>query len=407
MSLLAKFRKLDAFSKTLDEVQIRTYSGAAVSIVALLGMTLLMFSELSYYLETVVVEHIGVDTSRQAGVQINLDITFDRIPCDLIAMDALDVLGARQIGLFHRIHKQPIDFEGSKISRKSKADVGDVLEPQGGLNEGTDKPERPDDYCGSCYGAETEGECCNTCDEVRAAYNEKGWQLRSVKEIEQCIYEGASEEAYKVQLNNNEGCRLTGHFKVNKVSGKILFVPSSAFSEIHDHDTDLDALHGGILDTSHTIHELSFGESYPGQVNPLAGVHQSAEDSLAVTEGDADTHGLSFIHYYYAKVVSTQYRYLSGNDPIDTNQYSVTQNVKRVDLNNERRNDMPGISLAYEFSSVQVLYQEVRPNFLHFLTSLCAILGGVFTVAGMVARFVDITFNKFGGSGDIDLGKLN
>ena len=32
-------------------------------------------------------------------------------------------------------------------------------------NATKDEPE-----CGSCYGAGDEGECCNTCDEVRLAY---------------------------------------------------------------------------------------------------------------------------------------------------------------------------------------------------------------------------------------------
>ena len=31
---------------------------------------------------------------------------------------------------------------------------------------------------------------------------------------------------------------------------------------------------------------------------------------------------------------------------------------------------------------------ETRKSLLHFLTQLCAILGGVFTVAGMVDRLV-------------------
>ena len=44
------------------------------------------------------------------------------------------------------------------------------------------------DYCGSCYGAETEpNECCNTCDEVRLAYRNKGWALDSLKQIEQVL----------------------------------------------------------------------------------------------------------------------------------------------------------------------------------------------------------------------------
>ncbi len=33
-------------------------------------------------------------------------------------------------------------------------------------------------------------------------------------------------------------------------------------------------------------------------------------------------------------------------------------------------------------------YKETRMTFLHFLTSVCAIVGGIFTVSGIVDAFV-------------------
>jgi len=42
-------------------------------------------------------------------------------------------------------------------------------------------------YCGDCYGGEpAEGaKCCNTCDEVRDAYQRKGWSFNDPDSIEQ------------------------------------------------------------------------------------------------------------------------------------------------------------------------------------------------------------------------------
>lgn len=55
---------------------------------------------------------------------------------------------------------------------KDKADIKDPTKRPG--------------YCGSCYGAEERpGQCCNTCDEVRLAYRNKGWGLDSLAKIEQ------------------------------------------------------------------------------------------------------------------------------------------------------------------------------------------------------------------------------
>jgi len=43
--------------------------------------------------------------------------------------------------------------------------------------------------CGSCYGAhENESDCCNSCDDLLAAYKKKGWDGTDVQQkAEQCI----------------------------------------------------------------------------------------------------------------------------------------------------------------------------------------------------------------------------
>ena len=41
-------------------------------------------------------------------------------------------------------------------------------------------------YCGDCYGGTPpESGCCNTCQEVREAYQKKGWAFVGVLEVEQ------------------------------------------------------------------------------------------------------------------------------------------------------------------------------------------------------------------------------
>jgi hypothetical protein len=43
-----------------------------------------------------------------------------------------------------------------------------------------------------------------------------------------------------------------------------------------------------------------------------------------------------------------------------------------------------GVFFNYDISPMMVKYVESRKPFTHFLTDLCAIIGGVFTVAGMI-----------------------
>jgi len=44
--------------------------------------------------------------------------------------------------------------------------------------------------CGDCYGAGSEGECCQTCDDVRRAYRIRGWGFPPSKEqtVRQCVH---------------------------------------------------------------------------------------------------------------------------------------------------------------------------------------------------------------------------
>jgi hypothetical protein len=43
-----------------------------------------------------------------------------------------------------------------------------------------------------------------------------------------------------------------------------------------------------------------------------------------------------------------------------------------------------GVFFFYDLSPIKVTFKEERRSFLAFLTSACAIVGGVFTVSGIV-----------------------
>jgi len=81
----------------------------------------------------------------------------------------------------------------------------------------------------------------------------------------------------------------------------------------------------------------------------------------------------------------TSYTSLSGKR-ILTNQFSVTEN-ERV-LQQVNANGLPGVFFFYDISPLKVIYNEEKSSFLHFLTSVCAIGGGVFTVSGIIDSFV-------------------
>jgi hypothetical protein len=45
---------------------------------------------------------------------------------------------------------------------------------------------------------------------------------------------------------------------------------------------------------------------------------------------------------------------------------------------------LPGVFFMLNHSPMRIIYSESRPTFGSFLTSICAIIGGVFSVASII-----------------------
>ena len=83
-----------------------------------------------------------------------------------------------------------------------------------------------------------------------------------------------------------------------------------------------------------------------------------------------------------SQVVPTQYRYLNGTT-IQTNQYSVTEHLRHVNPGSGR--GLPGVFFFYEVSPLHVVIEEqYHKGYVAFFTSVCAVVGGVVTVMGML-----------------------
>jgi hypothetical protein len=94
----------------------------------------------------------------------------------------------------------------------------------------------------------------------------------------------------------------------------------------------------------------------------------------------------SGLYQYYIKVVPTSYTPLRG-EPLVSCQYSVTEALRPIASESGRPSSefiLPGVFFIYDLSPIKVTYTEETTSFWTFMTSLCAIIGGVFVVAGMV-----------------------
>lgn len=207
------------------------------------------------------------------------------------------------------------------------------------------------------------------------AYRLRGWALPPLTTIEQCLASGQTDDNIMLELQRGDGCEMYGYLEVNKVAGNFHFAPGKSFQHAHMHVHDLAIYASNKFNVSHYIKELSFGESYPGRINPL-------DNTNKLLESETDLSGMVM---YYIKVVPTEYEYLYGSQ-LKTNQFSVTEHFRS--LGSREGQGLPGVFFFYELSPIMVRFTETRKSFTHFLTQLCAIIGGVFTVAGMLDKLV-------------------
>ncbi|KAF9165334.1 Endoplasmic reticulum-Golgi intermediate compartment protein 3 [Actinomortierella ambigua] len=365
MARLNRLKQFDAYAKTLDEFRVKTSAGAAVTLASAAIILLLLIGEFMDYRSVHVESSLVVDSGRKGKMAIQIDITYPKIPCYVLTLDVMDVAGEHQTDISHSVFKVQLASDGTEIkSEKTHKLGGSEVDPK----------KMDENYCGSCFGAlKPESGCCNTCDDVRQAYARTNWAFKDPGSIEQCVREGYTD---MVKEQAGQGCRIHGSLQVNKVAGNFHFAPGRSFQQASMHVHDIHPYLENGLDFTHKINHLSFGEKVPNVHNPLDGVSYEGADGL-------------YMFQYYVKVVGTKYQYLN-KPPVDTNQYSVTQFSRnlRPEGHIHGQGGLPGVFFNFDISPMLVIQVEERKPFTSFLTGVCAIIGGIFTVASILDSFI-------------------
>ncbi|KAI9315741.1 ERGIC and golgi 3 [Dichotomocladium elegans] len=382
-SFLLRFRQFDAYAKTLDDFRVKTTTGATVTVISALIIMYLILSELFAYQTSMWEPELLVDKSRKDKMNIQFNITFPKMPCHMLSLDIMDDSGEHISDYTHDVYKVRLDSMGVKIDTQKEKKLGDN-------SHGAEVAFVAADECGSCYGARSPREdgCCNSCNDVRQAYAAMGWGMGDPDQFKQCLAENWRE---KIENQSNEGCNIHGQLSVNKVRGNFHIAPGQSFQQTNMHIHDLKqyiqgAPDGHAFDMSHQIHHLRFGPDpskatdAKSTANPAATA--AVTNSLAGTEKITD-HART-VFQYFLKIVSTELLPLSGKS-LYTYQYSVTQSERKLGA---QTGGLPGVFFIMDISPMQIIYREERSSFTSFLTGVCAIVGGIFTVAGLFDRIV-------------------
>lgn len=184
--------------------------------------------------------------------------------------------------------------------------------------------------------------------------------------------EAVAEGDVELGAGRHEGCVMRGVVLVNRVPGNFHI---SAHSKSH-------SFQHGMLNMSHSVDSMSFGKMLsPAQQRLLPAEVAQGWNVLSKTEHIATGKNTTMEHYL--KVVHTTYLIGSGRGKnLETYQYTVNNN------NYEDGESLPAAVFSYDVSPMQVMVQEERESFAAFLTQLCAIIGGVFTVTGLLDGLV-------------------
>ncbi|CAH9087907.1 unnamed protein product [Cuscuta epithymum] len=186
------------------------------------------------------------------------------------------------------------------------------------------------------------------------------------------------------------GCRLEGFVRVKKVPGNLVI---SARSAAHSFDASQ-------MNMSHVISRFSFGKMLTPRVASdvkrlipyLGQSYDKLSGNAYITNPKESSENVTIEHYI--QVVKTE---------VMTRSYKLVEDYEYTAHSSLVHSlYIPVAKFHFEPSPLQVLITENVNSFSHFLTNVCAIIGGVFTVAGILDSILHNTMRMVK---KVELGK--
>lgn len=178
------------------------------------------------------------------------------------------------------------------------------------------------------------------------------------------------EEGSGVHDDERPGCMVSGHIQVNRVPGNFHV---EAASKSH-------TFNGAMTNLSHVVHHMSFGGSPPRSMKKR--INRLSEDLRQSAPMDGNvyvTHQYHQAPHHYVKVVGTTYQLSSMKAP--WHGYQAIANSQMM-LYTEL--DVPEARFGYNLSPMSVLVKSEKRPWYDFITKVLAIVGGAFSVLGLV-----------------------
>nr|AFK46808.1 unknown [Lotus japonicus] len=154
------------------------------------------------------------------------------------------------------------------------------------------------------------------------------------------------------------------------------------------------------MNMSHVVNHLTFGKKVtPRAISDMQRLipHIGSSHDRLNGRSFVNTHNLeaNVTIEHYIQIVKTEVVTRNGYKLIEDYEYTAHSSVAHS-------LDIPVAKFHLELSPMQVLITENQKSFSHFITNVCAIIGGVFTVAGIVDSILHNTIRMIK---KVELGK--
>lgn len=332
-------KELDAFPKVPEDCKETSASRGGLSILIFCIIAILVISEIEYYSSTELQFDYDVDTNLTRKIKINIDMTI-AMKCAHMGADVLDQTG-EDVFSFGKLKEDPAYFE---LSPKQQ--------------EYMDMTQQVNEYLRQEY----------------HAIHKLLWRADKSK------LKGAMPAREDLKTGVPDACRIHGSLEVSKVAGNFHITAGKSVPVIprgHAHIAFM--IEGSDYNFSHRIDHFSFGDAVAGVIYPLDG-------TLSVTDNNYH------LYQYFIQVVPTEVRLKAYS--VDTYQFAVTERNRSIN-HNVGSHGIPGIFVKYDLSSLLIRVREEHKSYWQFLVRMCGIIGGVFSVSGMIQSFVGFLYDLF------------
>tara|TARA_B110000977_G_scaffold23356_3_gene28099 strand:- start:13962 stop:15572 length:1611 start_codon:yes stop_codon:yes gene_type:complete len=231
------------------------------------------------------------------------------------------------------------------------------------------------------------------------------WKASDDKHVDSVAVVRDPKESHgeSVKKIDGPGCSVTGFVLVKKVPGHLWITASS----------DSHSFHPEQMNTSHVVHHFYFGQQLSpsrkkylekfhsgvdalGVVEPVGSFGGSKKDQIQTKKRNpqtedwhdklANTEYLSedggTTHEHYLQTVLTTIKPWGANSGFNVYEYTQHSHFMKAEK------ESPRAKFFFDPSPMQIYVTEERQKFYHFITTLMAIVGGVYSVMGIADGFV-------------------